>query len=166
MPSYQINVNGAQANVDAVPDMPLLWVLRDILGLTGSKYGCGIGACGACTVIMDGVAVRSCQVKMDEVEDKKIITIEGISGEGLHPVQRAWLSHDVPQCGYCQCGHIMEAAALLMKTKNPTDADIDDAFSGHICRCGTYQRIREAVKVAALESKTNEKPDLLREKLY
>ncbi|HWD40712.1 MAG TPA: (2Fe-2S)-binding protein [Fimbriimonas sp.] len=146
-------MNGASHSVDAVPDMPLLWVLRDLLDLTGSKFGCGIGACGACTVMIDGEEAQSCQIPVSELGSKKVTTIEGLSKDGTHPVQKAWIEGDVPQCGYCQAGQIMAAAALLKKKPNPTDADIDEVFDHHICRCGTYQRIRDAIKVAAGGSK-------------
>ena len=147
--SIQLTVNGVAASVDAPPDMPLLWVLRDILNLKGAKYGCGIGKCGACTVLLDGQAVRSCMTEVGSVGDEKIITIEGLSPDGLHPVQVAWEALDVPQCGYCQSGQIMSAASLLTRTPNPTDADIDAALSGNLCRCGTYTRIRQAIHEAA-----------------
>ena len=153
MAQFTIHVNGSDRSVDAVPDMPLLWVLRDLLGLTGSKYGCGIGACGACSVLLDGDEMRSCMVPISQVGKKKIVTIEGLSKNGTHPVQKAWLDHDVPQCGYCQAGQIIAAASLLKKKTSPTDADIDQAMYGHICRCGTYPRIREAIKAAAKEMK-------------
>jgi isoquinoline 1-oxidoreductase alpha subunit len=144
-----LTVNGTTRNVAADPDTPLLWVLREWLGMTGTKYGCGIAQCGACTVHLDGVATRSCQVPVGAVGEAKITTIEGLSADGLsHPVQAAWLQHDVPQCGYCQSGQIMAAAALLKANPNPTDADIGAAIS-NICRCGTYQRIREAIHTAA-----------------
>ncbi|MGA8669973.1 MAG: (2Fe-2S)-binding protein [Terracidiphilus sp.] len=145
----QLTVNGVATSVDAPPDMPLLWVLRDILNLKGAKYGCGIGRCGACTVLLDGQAVRSCMTEVGSVGDEKIITIEGLSPDGLHPVQVAWETLDVPQCGYCQSGQIMSAASLLQRTPNPTDADIDAALSGNLCRCGTYTRIRQAIHEAA-----------------
>ena len=151
MAQYKINVNGSDHNVEALPDMPLLWVLRDLVGLTGTKYGCGIGACGACTVLMEGESVRSCSVQVSDVGSKKVTTIEGLSEDGSHPLQRAWMEHDVPQCGYCQPGQIMAAAGLLNKKPHPTDADIDEAFAAHICRCGTYNRIRQAIKAAAGE---------------
>jgi isoquinoline 1-oxidoreductase subunit alpha len=153
MAQFKINVNGAERAVEAVPDMPLLWVLRDLLGLTGAKYGCGIGACGACSVLLDGEEMRSCMLPVAEVGKKKIVTIEGLSKNGTHPVQKAWLEHDVPQCGYCQAGQIIAAASLLKKKPNPTDADIDEAMHGHVCRCGTYPRIREAIKSAAKGAK-------------
>jgi isoquinoline 1-oxidoreductase alpha subunit len=145
----QLTVNGVATSVDAPPDMPLLWVLRDILNLKGAKYGCGIGRCGACTVLLDGQAVRSCMTEAGSVGDEKITTIEGLSPDGLHPVQVAWEALDVPQCGYCQAGQIMAAASLLKRTPDPTDADIDAAMSGNICRCGTYTRIRQAIHEAA-----------------
>ena len=144
-----INVNGSDLTVDAVPDMPLLWVIRDILGYTGTKYGCGIGVCGACTVHVDGGAEQSCQLTVSSVLGKKVVTIEGLSKDGSHPLQKAWQEHDVPQCGYCQSGPIMAAAALLARKPDPTDADIDDNMSLHICRCGTYTRIKDAIKSAA-----------------
>jgi isoquinoline 1-oxidoreductase alpha subunit len=142
-------VNGKIHEVDAPADMPLLWVLRDLLGLTGTKYGCGIAQCGACTVHIDGEATRSCMTPVGAVGSKSVTTIEGLSGEGAHPVQRAWIEEDVVQCGYCQSGQIMAAAALLRQTPKPTDAQIDEAMSGLICRCGTYQRIRSAIRRAA-----------------
>ena len=144
----QINVNGRSHEVDVEPDMPLLWVLRDILGLTGTKFGCGIEQCGACTVHVDGEPVRSCSRPVSAAAGKRVITIEGLSRESSHPVQKAWLALDVPQCGYCQSGQIMAAAALLAKNPKPTDSDIDTAMT-NICRCGTYQRIRAAVHLAA-----------------
>jgi len=142
-----LNINGKSVTVTAAPDTPLLWVLRDELGLTGTKYGCGIAQCGACTVHVDGTAVRSCQTPIGAVATAKITTIEGLGGS--HPLQSAWVKADVPQCGYCQSGQIMSAAALLAHTPKPSDADIDVAMSGNICRCGTYQRIRAAIKDAA-----------------
>ena len=145
----KLHVNGAVRDVDAPPDMPLLWVLRDVLGYTGTKYGCGIGQCGACTVLLDGEAVRSCSMPIGDVGAGKVTTIEGLSADRSHPAQRAWAEVDVVQCGYCQSGQIMAAAALLAANPNPTDADIDAALSGNVCRCGTYQRIREAVHRAA-----------------
>jgi len=153
MALFKIHVNGSEHSVDVAPDMPLLWVLRDELDLTGSKFGCGIGACGACTVLLDGAEQQSCQIPVSQIGRKKVTTIEGLSKDGNHPLQKAWIEHDVPQCGYCQAGQIMAGAALLKKNPHPTDAEIDDTFSGHICRCGTYQRIREAVKAAAGGSK-------------
>jgi isoquinoline 1-oxidoreductase alpha subunit len=143
-----LNVNGKQLSVDVEPDMPLLWVLRDELGLTGTKYACGIAACGACTVLVDGQAVRSCVMPVSALDGKKITTIEALSKDGTHPVQKAWVSLQVPQCGYCQSGMILAAAALLQENTNPTDAQIDAAMT-NICRCGTYVRVREAVHVAA-----------------
>jgi len=145
----QLTVNDVATAVDVPPDMPLLWVLRDILNLKGAKYGCGIGKCGACTVLLDGQAIRSCMTEVGSVGDERITTIEGLSSDGLHPVQVAWEALDVPQCGYCQSGQIMSAASLLQRTPNPTDADIDAALSGNLCRCGTYTRIRQAIHEAA-----------------
>lgn len=142
-------VNGAERNVDAPPDMPLLWVLRDLLQMTGTKFGCGLAQCGACTVHLDGTPMRACVTPVSLAEGKKITTIEGLSKDGSHPVQRAWAELDVVQCGYCQSGQIMAAAALLATNAAPTDADIDAALSGNICRCGTYPRIRAAVHHAA-----------------
>jgi isoquinoline 1-oxidoreductase subunit alpha len=149
MPS--ITVNGQTRSVSADSDTPLLWVLRDDLGLTGTKFGCGMGLCGACTVLADGAAIRSCSTPLADVGDRKIVTIEGMGGN--HPLQRAWLAENVPQCGYCQAGQIMSAAALLARKKGKlTDADIEDAMSGNLCRCGTYQRIRKAIHRAADEA--------------
>jgi isoquinoline 1-oxidoreductase alpha subunit len=145
----KLTVNGQTREVDAPADMPLLWVLRDLLGLTGTKYGCGVAQCGACTVHLDGAPKRSCCTPVSAAEGKTVVTIEGLSAGGDHPVQRAWSELDVVQCGYCQSGQIMAAAALLEAKPNPTDADIDAAMSGNICRCGTYQRIRAAVHRAA-----------------
>jgi isoquinoline 1-oxidoreductase alpha subunit len=142
-----LSINGKSYNVDAESDTPLLWVIRDTIGLTGTKYGCGIAQCGACTVHINGVATRSCITPISEVAGAKVTTIEGLGGN--HPVQAAWLRHDVPQCGYCQSGQIMSATALLAAEPNPSDQDIDDAMSGNICRCGTYQRIRAAIRDAA-----------------
>jgi isoquinoline 1-oxidoreductase alpha subunit len=142
-------LNGKQQTVDVSPEMPLLWVLRDTLNLTGTKFGCGMALCGACTVHVNGEATRSCITAISNVTGKRVTTIEGLSNGASHPVQRAWIEEDVPQCGYCQSGQIMSAAALLSKKPNPTDADIDDAMSGNICRCGTYQRIRKAIHRAA-----------------
>jgi isoquinoline 1-oxidoreductase alpha subunit len=144
-----LRVNGATHAVDVDPAMPLLWALRDLLGLSGTKYGCGIGACGACTVHLNGQAVRSCITSIGDVGDQEVTTIEGLSPDGTHPVQRAWVANNVPQCGYCQVGQIMQAAALLKDTPKPTDQQITDAMSGNLCRCGTYQRIRAAIKQAA-----------------
>lgn len=135
--------------VDVEPDTPLLWVIRETLGLTGTKYGCGMALCGACTVIVDGEAVRSCVTPVSAVDKKEVLTIDGLSADLSHPVQRAWIAEDVPQWGYCQSGQIMQAVALLKKNPNPSDAEIDDAMSGNICRCGTYQRIRKASGIIA-----------------
>jgi isoquinoline 1-oxidoreductase alpha subunit len=148
MPSTAFVVNGQPRSVDDSPDTPLLWVLRDTLGMTGTKFGCGIGQCGACSVHVDGVVMRSCQVEVSSVAGKKVTTIEGLSDTRSHAVQKAWITQDVPQCGYCQSGQIMAAAALLAKTPKPTDAQIDAAMT-NICRCGTYQRIRAAIHTAA-----------------
>ena len=144
-----LRLNGSTHAVDADPAMPLLWVLRDLLGLTGTKFGCGIGACGACTVHLNGQAVRSCITSIGDVGDQEITTIEGLSPDATHPVQRAWVANNVPQCGYCQAGQIMQAVALLKDTPKPTDQQITDGMSGNVCRCGTYQRIRAAIKAAA-----------------
>jgi aerobic-type carbon monoxide dehydrogenase small subunit (CoxS/CutS family) len=144
----RLNVNGREQQVDVAPDTPLLWVLRDTLGLTGTKYGCGIAQCGACTVHLEGDAVRSCSLTAGAVEGQKIVTIEGLSPDGSHPVQRAWIEAEVPQCGYCQIGMMMTAAALLSDKPKPTDAEIDKAVT-NICRCGTYTRIRAAIHLAA-----------------
>ncbi len=149
MPNYNLKVNGSQVNVDAPADMALLWVLRDKLGITGPKYGCGIDACKACTCLINGKAVTTCSIKVGDVGGKTITTIEGLAnGDTLHPVQQAWLDRDVAQCGFCQPGQIMAAVDLLSRTKNPTDADIDAIEN--MCRCGTYGRIREAIKAAAV----------------
>jgi isoquinoline 1-oxidoreductase alpha subunit len=142
-------LNGKPQTVDVSPDMPLLWVLRDTLNMTGTKFGCGMALCGACTVHINGEATRSCITAISSVSGKKITTIEGLSADGSHPVQKAWIEEDVPQCGYCQSGQIMSAVALLAKKPKPTDADIDEFMSGNICRCGTYQRIRKAIHRAA-----------------
>ena len=150
----QLTVNDQQVQVDAPADMPLLWVLRDLLGLTGTKFGCGIAQCGACTVLIDGEARRSCITPASSVTKSSITTIEGLSKDGSHPLQRAWEEIDVPQCGYCQAGQIMSAASLLAKTPNPTDGDIDQAMAGNICRCATYLRIRRAIHRAAELGKT------------
>jgi isoquinoline 1-oxidoreductase alpha subunit len=144
-----LNINGRATEVDAAPDTPLLWVIRDTLGYTGTKFGCGQGLCGACTVQLNGIAIRSCQTPLSAVGDAAITTVEGLSSDLSHPVQKAWLEIDVPQCGYCQSGQMMSAAALLATNPNPTDADIDAAMAGNICRCGTYVRIRAAVHRAA-----------------
>jgi aerobic-type carbon monoxide dehydrogenase small subunit (CoxS/CutS family) len=145
----KLEINGTVRDVDAPPDMPLLWVLRDIVGLPGTKYGCGMAQCGACTVHLDGKPVRACVTPVASVGARKITTIEGLSADGSHPVQRAWTEADVVQCGYCQSGQIMTAAALLDRNAKPTDEDIDTAMAGSICRCGTYQRVREAIHLAA-----------------
>jgi isoquinoline 1-oxidoreductase subunit alpha len=144
-------VNGKPQEIDVAPDTPLLWVLRDSLGLTGTKFGCGMGLCGACTVHLDGEAVRSCQTPVGSVGGKKITTIEGLSPDRSHPVQCAWIAEQVPQCGYCQSGQIMQASAFLAKNRRPTREEIDQAMAGNICRCGTYQRIRRAIQRAAGE---------------
>jgi isoquinoline 1-oxidoreductase alpha subunit len=151
MASIALTVNGEEHTVDVSPDTPLLWVLRDTLGLTGTKYSCGIGLCGTCTVHVDGEPVRSCVTPVSEVAGKETTTIEGLSPDTSHPVQRAWAAENVVQCGYCQPGQIMAAAALLAKNPNPSDADIDAAMSGNLCRCGTYQRVRRAIHRAAEE---------------
>jgi isoquinoline 1-oxidoreductase alpha subunit len=145
----RLNINGKDIEVDVDPDMPLLWVLRDTLSLTGTKFGCGMALCGACTVHLDGEPSRSCVTPVSALGARKVLTIEGLSPDSSHPVQKAWIELDVPQCGYCQSGQIMSAAALLAHTPQPTDADIDAAMSGNICRCGTYQRIRAAIHRAA-----------------
>ena len=145
----KLRVNGQERSYDGDPSMPLLWYLRDELGLTGTKFGCGIAACGACTVHVEGEAARSCQTAMSDLEGKAIVTIEGLDPQGNHPVQKAWRTIAVPQCGYCQSGQIMQAAALLKQNPKPGDDDIDSTMSGNICRCGTYQRIRAAIKEAA-----------------
>lgn len=149
MAAYSINVNGESRNVDVASDTPLLWVLRDSLGLVGTKYGCGIAQCGACTVHVNGTAVRSCSLPVSAVGSSKITTIEGLSKDGSHPVQQAWMEVDVPQCGYCQAGQIMSAAALLSKTPSPNDQQIETAMNGNICRCGTYHRVKEAIVLAS-----------------
>ena len=145
----KLDVNGSAREVDAPQDMPLLWVLRDLMGITGPKFGCGMAQCGACTVHLDGAAVRSCTMPVSAIGDKKVTTIEGLSKDGTHPCQQAWTDIDVVQCGYCQSGQIMSAAALLAKNPTPSDADIDLAMGGNICRCGTYQRVREAIHKAS-----------------
>lgn len=149
MAQINLTINGTKQTLDIDPNTPILWALRDHLDLVGTKYGCGIAQCGACTVIMDGNAVRSCSVPVSAAEGAKITTIEGLSEDGDHPVQKAWMEHDVPQCGYCQAGQIMSAVALLEKNSNPSDEDIDTAMNGNICRCGTYVRIKKAIKTAA-----------------
>ncbi len=147
--AISISVNGKAQQVDAPAEMPLLWLLRDTLGMTGTKFGCGVGLCGACTVHVDGKAAKACVVTVGELSGKKVTTIEGLSADGNHPVQKAWRAHNVPQCGYCQAGQIMQGAALISENKNPSDAQILEAMSGNICRCGCYQRIFAAVKTAA-----------------
>ncbi len=146
--AIRLTINDEVHEVDVPPEMPLLWVIRDVIGYKGSKYGCGIQQCGACTVHVDGVATRSCGLPVGDVKGK-VLTIEGLGAKGDHPVQAAWMAHNVPQCGYCQSGQLMQAAALLNQNSNPSDADIEEAMAGNICRCGTYQRIRAAIKSAA-----------------
>lgn len=154
MAQLALNVNGQICSVEGDGEMPLLWALRDSLELTGTKYGCGIGVCGACTVHLDGGAVRSCQTKVADAAGHKVTTIEGLGASGLHPVQKAWIAEQAPQCGYCQSGQIMSAAALLARTPHPTDPQIDAAMAGNLCRCGTYFRIRKAIHRAAEEMKS------------
>ncbi len=149
MAQYNLDINGKTLSVDVDAATPMLWVLRDHLNLQGTKYGCGIAQCGACTIHLDGSAVRSCQLPISAVEKSKITTIEGLSEKGDHPVQKAWLEHDVAQCGYCQAGQIMSASSLLKENPNPSDEDIENFMSGNICRCGTYTRIKAAIKTAA-----------------
>jgi len=149
MATFNLKINGKTRSVEVDPATPMLWVLRDHLDLTGTKYGCGIAQCGACTVHLNGTAVRSCQLPVSAVESGEITTIEGLSEKGNHPLQKAWLEHDVPQCGYCQAGQLMNAAALLKSNPTPTDSEIESAMNGNICRCGTYLRIRAAIKTAA-----------------
>ena len=149
MAAINLNVNGKKQTVNVDPTTPVLWVLRDHLDLVGTKYGCGVAQCGACTIHLNGVAVRSCTLPVSAVTSKERTTIEGLSKNGEHPLQKAWLEHDVPQCGYCQAGQIMSAAALLKKNPKPTDAEIENAMNGNICRCGTYLRIKEAIKTAS-----------------
>lgn len=149
MATFNLNINNENHQVNVDPTTPILWVLRDHLKLVGTKYGCGIAQCGACTIHLDGVAMRSCMLPIQAVSDKAITTIEGLSEKGDHPVQQAWLEHDVPQCGYCQAGQMMSAAALLKDNPNPSDEDIDSMMNGNICRCGTYTRIKAAIKTAA-----------------
>ncbi len=149
MATYTLNINGRTYEADVTPDTPLLWVLRDHLGLVGTKYGCGIAACGACTVHLDGNAIRSCIQPVSSIGNARVTTIEGLSEKGDHPVQLAWDEVDVPQCGYCQAGQIMSAAALLQRNPNPNDEEIEQAMTGNLCRCGAYHRIRDAVKLAA-----------------
>ncbi len=152
MATLIITVNSVQENIETPPEMPLLWVLRDLLGLTGTKFGCGMGICGACTVHLDGKPIRSCVTPIGTVTGQAITTIEGLATDRSHPLQQAWIAENVPQCGYCQAGQLMSAAALLAQTSTPTDADIDQAMSGNLCRCGTYQRIRRAIQRAAQEA--------------
>ena len=149
MAAYALKINGKTYNIEADPKMPLLWAIRDLAGLTGTKYGCGIAQCGACTVHLNGTPVRSCSLPVSAAAAQKIITIEGLSDDNSHPVQKAWIEEQVPQCGYCQSGQIMAATALLSKNPKPTDKDIDVAMQGNICRCGTYPRIRKAIHTAA-----------------
>lgn len=149
MAKFNLNVNGKQQEVNVDPSTPLLWVLRDHLDLVGTKFGCGIASCGACTVHVDGAAMRSCSLPISQVGDQQVITIEGLSEKGDHPVQEAWIEHDVPQCGYCQAGQMMNAAALLSQNPNASDQDIENAMNGNICRCGTYVRIKAAIKTAS-----------------
>ena len=149
MANYSLNINGEKREIEVDPSTPMLWVLRDHFKLVGTKYGCGIAQCGACTIHLDGNAVRSCQLTVSSVGDQAITTIEGLSEKGDHPVQQAWLEVDVPQCGYCQAGQIMTASALLDKNPKPSDAEIESAMNGNICRCGTYTRIKKAIQVAA-----------------
>ncbi len=143
-----LTINGVSHDVDVPAEMPLLWVIRDVVGMTGTKFGCGVAQCGACTVHLDGTPVRSCSTAVSQAAGKQITTVEGLSADGTHPVQKAWIEASVPQCGYCQSGQMMSAAALLAKNKTPSDADIDAAMSGNICRCGTYPRIKAAIKRA------------------
>jgi isoquinoline 1-oxidoreductase alpha subunit len=149
MASVKFTLNGKPQTVDVAPEMPLLWVLRDVLGMTGTKFGCGMALCGACTVHINGSATRSCVTQMKSIAGKSVTTIEGLSADATHPVQQAWVEQDVPQCGYCQSGQIMNAASLLAKNPHPSDADIDEVMRGNICRCGTYQTIRAAIHRAA-----------------
>lgn len=154
----RIIVNGTTHEVDAPPDMPLLWVVRDLVGLTGTRFGCGMGLCGACTVHVDGMAMRSCVTPVSLAEGKAVTTIEGLGKDGLHPLQQAWIDHRVPQCGFCQAGQLMTAAALLSTNPRPTDTDIDAAMAGNICRCGTYNRIRAGIRDAAARLPAPEPP--------
>ena len=156
--AFTFTVNGKSTTVDVPADMPLLWVIRDVLDLKGTKFGCGAGLCGACTVHLDGRAIRSCQTPVSTVASKQVTTLEGLSADGTHPLQIAWQEIDVPQCGYCQAGQIMSAAALLARTPKPTDADIDTAMTGNLCRCATYLRIREAIHKAAAMSPARPRP--------
>ena len=153
MALFEVNVNGRSHTVDVSPDTPLLWVLRDHLNLLGTKFGCGISQCGACTVHLNGTAIRSCSFPVSGVGSNPVVTIEGLSPDGSHPLQKAWIKHDVPQCGYCQAGQIMSAAALLTRNPEPTDADIDRGMQGNLCRCGAYLRIRTAIKEAATSTR-------------
>jgi isoquinoline 1-oxidoreductase alpha subunit len=149
--AISFNLNGSTVSVQSEPDTPLLWVVRDEIGLTGTKFGCGKALCGACTVHVNGSAVRACQTPVSSVAGKNVATVESLSNDNSHPLQKAWIKHQVPQCGYCQSGQLMSASALLAKNKNPSDADIDSAMSGNLCRCGTYNRVRAAIKDAAAE---------------
>lgn len=149
MAIFNLTINGAKHEVDVDPSIPILWVLRDTLNLVGTKYGCGIAQCGACTIQLDGTAMRSCVLPVSQIKDKKITTIEGLSENGDHPVQKAWMEHDVAQCGYCQAGQIMNAVALLKSNPSPSDQEIESTMSGNICRCGTYPRIKQAIKTAS-----------------
>lgn len=149
MAIYNLKINGKTHQVDVAPDTPILWVLRDHINLVGTKYGCGVAMCGACTIHLEGIAVRACQLIVSSIGNKSITTIEGLSENGDHPVQKAWMEIDVPQCGYCQAGQVMNAAALLENNSNPSDQEIDAAMDGNICRCGTYTRIKKAIKIAA-----------------
>ena len=149
--AISFNLNGSAVSVQSEPDTPLLWVIRDEIGLTGTKFGCGKAQCGSCTVHVNGSAVRACQTPVSSVSGKKVATVESLSADNSHPLQKAWIKHQVPQCGYCQSGQLMSAAALLSKNKNPSDGDIDAAMAGNLCRCGTYNRVRAAVKDAAAE---------------
>lgn len=149
MAVFTLNINGQKKEVDVDPGTPMLWVLRDHLKLVGTKFGCGIAQCGACTIHLNGTAVRSCSLPVSSVGEDKVTTIEGLSEKGDHPVQKAWIEHDIPQCGYCQAGQIMSASALLLNNSNPSDKDIESAMNGNICRCGTYTRIKSAIKTAA-----------------
>lgn len=151
MSTFNLTVNNKSYKIEAADDMPLLWAIRDMIGLTGTKFGCGAALCGACTVHLDGSPIRSCSFPVSGVEGKKITTIEGISTDRSHPVQKAWIQHQVPQCGYCQSGQIMSAVALLSRNATPTDDEMNSAMAGNICRCGTYQRIRDAIKTASKE---------------
>lgn len=153
MAKFTLDVNGAKREVDVLPDTPLLWALRDHLDLTGAKFGCGQGTCGCCMVLVDGDPRKACITPVNSLDGKKIVTIEGLSANGDHPVQKAWIENDVPQCGYCQAGQVMAAVALLKGNKNPSDEDIEEAMRGNWCRCGTYDRIKKAIRAAAKESK-------------